>query len=341
VQPAPTQLKEIDVIGMPKSMMQEEMSPLGPVVKKADAFMLTKKVSQEEFRAQFERGEHLPTGEVVRKREGVRKVYTTFDWLDGSREVVHQTVRVPAATEAGPDKAEGPWVKVHEAQHQHLLDTINQLRAATAALNEQCARLTNQRDAAWRQLNAAGLLVQPSFQGVPLKFDSSFQDCTSPGHGVGTFGQPKPDADGWIAWAGGECPVAAGVKVLVKHRDGRTDIVQEGKPFTATEIGESWWEHGYGGAKTHCQDIVAYRVVEEKPANPHLMPGTRFNVEKALESLLGQPGEHFKTGGRMPDDIHRLNRRLIGLHYVSGKTEVLMSTRPPVWAGVESIELIR
>ena len=60
--------------------------------------------------------------------------------------------------------------------------------------------------------------------------------------------EPHPDADGWIPWAGGECPVDSG-EVKVKLRNGYecADIAYEFR-----------WSHtdGLGG------DIIAYRAVQ-------------------------------------------------------------------------------
>ena len=64
--------------------------------------------------------------------------------------------------------------------------------------------------------------------------------------------EPQPDADGWIPWAGGECPVDSKDWVEAKLRDGKAWISEEGQP------GEEWlWDHD-GGA----DDIIAYRVVK-------------------------------------------------------------------------------
>ena len=64
--------------------------------------------------------------------------------------------------------------------------------------------------------------------------------------------EPQPDADGWIPWAGAECPVDSKDWVEAKLRDGKAWIGEEGEP------GEEWlWDHD-GGA----DDIIAYRVVK-------------------------------------------------------------------------------
>ena len=61
--------------------------------------------------------------------------------------------------------------------------------------------------------------------------------------------EPQPDADGWIPWAGGECPVGAKTGVQVKDRTGRTCL------------GAGWefdWEHAASD-----YDILAYRIVRK------------------------------------------------------------------------------
>lgn len=61
---------------------------------------------------------------------------------------------------------------------------------------------------------------------------------------------PQPDADGWIPWCGGECPVDADRRVAVKLRDWESDEVRRADLW--------FWEHRYGET-----DIIAYRIVKE------------------------------------------------------------------------------
>lgn len=60
---------------------------------------------------------------------------------------------------------------------------------------------------------------------------------------------PMPDADGWITWVGGECPVSDDTVVEVQLREG---------VFDHALSGDYYWDHR-GDA-----DIVAYRVIEQK-----------------------------------------------------------------------------
>lgn len=59
---------------------------------------------------------------------------------------------------------------------------------------------------------------------------------------------PSPDADGWIEWKGGECPVGGDVMVCCKLRSGKVSI-------TAYHAGILSWRHN-GNAV----DIIAYRL---------------------------------------------------------------------------------
>lgn len=65
-----------------------------------------------------------------------------------------------------------------------------------------------------------------------------------------TPGVPEAGKDGWIAWAGGECPVPKDTLVLVKFRD----MPSDGSPDPAGV----WIWHHIGITRA---DIVAYKVV--------------------------------------------------------------------------------
>ena len=64
---------------------------------------------------------------------------------------------------------------------------------------------------------------------------------------------PQPDADGWIPWAGGDCPLERRVRHQVRFRYG------DESHWSKCPYGWNW-EHT--GAPT---DIIAYRIVEAKP----------------------------------------------------------------------------
>lgn len=58
----------------------------------------------------------------------------------------------------------------------------------------------------------------------------------------------------WIEWSGGECPVPPGTVVEVRFRNGNSD------PDSNAE----WWDWRWRGREGE-YDIVAYRVISEKP----------------------------------------------------------------------------
>lgn len=61
--------------------------------------------------------------------------------------------------------------------------------------------------------------------------------------------EPAADADGWIEWSGGGCPVPADTVVDVRFRNGDESI-------TYRNAGGLDWQHDH-----HPRDIIAYRIV--------------------------------------------------------------------------------
>lgn len=62
--------------------------------------------------------------------------------------------------------------------------------------------------------------------------------------------EEKPDADGWIKWEGGKCPVDADTLVDCKLRDGYVERCQKASFFDWSDIDFD-------------TDIIAYRIVKE------------------------------------------------------------------------------
>jgi hypothetical protein len=60
-------------------------------------------------------------------------------------------------------------------------------------------------------------------------------------------GETQPDAEGWIEWKGGECPVPFGASIEVAFSGG---VKTKGRAFNWTHDGGSF-------------DIIAYRIVKE------------------------------------------------------------------------------
>jgi len=76
---------------------------------------------------------------------------------------------------------------------------------------------------------------------------------------------PAPDADGWIEWKGGECPVDHGVMIDVRYRDG---VVRKCMPALEPvadyhDVMHQYWQNdGVDG------DIIAYRLHKPEQSKP-------------------------------------------------------------------------
>ena len=136
-------------------------------------------------------------------------------------------------------------------------DRIAEIRnEAIAALQPEFAALKRQRD----ELLAALKQVQVDISNgncvmadTAVFVDAAIADVEQPG------ATPAADADGWIEWNGGECPVPDGTPVIVKYRMGLID-----GPLPALhnlggirDAGRAFWCN-YGNP----DDIIAYRVVQ-------------------------------------------------------------------------------
>ena len=72
--------------------------------------------------------------------------------------------------------------------------------------------------------------------------------------------EPQADADGWIPWSGGECPVPTGTVVDVKYRNGSIGVslpANISHYFVNADAGFPFWvAHGLS------KDIIAYRIAK-------------------------------------------------------------------------------
>ena len=67
---------------------------------------------------------------------------------------------------------------------------------------------------------------------------------------------PAPDADGWIQWKGGDCPVRFGELIDVRYRDGHVQLGCRAESRCDTELyATTHWGNSGGAA-----DIIAYRL---------------------------------------------------------------------------------
>jgi hypothetical protein len=95
----------------------------------------------------------------------------------------------------------------------------------------------------------------------------------------------KPAPDGWVKWAGGECPVDPKMQVEVESRD---------EDKMAASAGAFIWSHdGRFG------DIIAYRVVKPAPTKPAPTKpccGTPVQCERPDEPCTTREAHHADRG---------------------------------------------
>lgn len=91
---------------------------------------------------------------------------------------------------------------------------------------------------------------------------------------------PAPDADGWIEWKGGECPVGAFDVIEVRFRDYFNEVNHAGESRVY-----DWVHHG---SRT---DIIAYRLHKPEQAKPAAVGDDETNLaaREELESIDYQP----------------------------------------------------
>lgn len=91
--------------------------------------------------------------------------------------------------------------------------------------------------------------------------------------------ETAPDADGWIEWKGGECPVGGDVMVVCKVRTGKE--FRNGKKIKASILR---WRHTGGMA-----DIIAYRLHKPQKSEPqYCEPVTRSTHESTAAPTIDQ-----------------------------------------------------
>jgi hypothetical protein len=127
----------------------------------------------------------------------------------------------------------------------------------------------------------------------------------------------EPDADDWIEWKGGECPVPGKTMVEVRFRAGD----QETKPAATWAL--CWNHDGWD------EDIVAYRTIRSDEK-------TVLTVEKesALDVQVG--GQHYKSMPIQPIEYIHAN----GLGFAEGCV-VKYVTRWKAKNGIADLEKAR
>lgn len=79
---------------------------------------------------------------------------------------------------------------------------------------------------------------------------------------------PAPDADGWIEWKGGECPVGEGDRIDVKFSDGDEFF----------DVSSYWgW-----GADAGCCNIIAYRLHKPEQSKPEFCESVMRSIPEPI-----------------------------------------------------------
>lgn len=87
---------------------------------------------------------------------------------------------------------------------------------------------------------------------------------------------PKVDADGWIEWKGGDCPIGSGSLIDVKYRDGHLQVGCRAGSRCDTELyATTHWGNSGGAA-----DIIAYRLHK-----PEVKPEFCESVMRSIPEL--------------------------------------------------------
>jgi len=128
---------------------------------------------------------------------------------------------------------------------------------------------------------------------------------------------PQPDADGWIPYAGGGCPVDGDVTVEVRLRSGQENVAED------AEASDCWdWSVDDVG-----EDIVAYRVVEETPkaeepvhAEAHSAQHREAQEAPAIR-LLQVAADHMRARAATydkPDGERSMGKTVVAFNAVTG-----------------------
>ena len=129
---------------------------------------------------------------------------------------------------------------------------------------------------------------------------------------------PQPDADGWIPYAGGGCPVDGDVTVEVRLRSGQENVAEDAEAADYLD----WSIDDVGG------DIVAYRVVEETPkaeepvhAEAHSAQHREAQEAPAIR-LLQVAADHLRARAATydkPDGERSMGKTVAAFNAVTGR----------------------
>ena len=100
----------------------------------------------------------------------------------------------------------------------------------------------------------------------------------------------KADADGWIPWSGGECPLPKYAPCEVRYANGKKS--EGGALDSCCNMEQVFWDHDFGNR----YNIIAYR--------PILNDIQESNTMTQEQSVTLQPGDFVLTKGMTEDEYH-------------------------------------
>lgn len=113
---------------------------------------------------------------------------------------------------------------------------------------------------------------------------------------------PSPDADGWIEWSGGECPVDGDALVVCKVRTGKE--FRNGKKIKASILR---WRHTGG-----MTDIIAYRLRNPEQSKHEFCESVMRSIQEpsdkpTIEQLASDYRNKLDYANRKQDEADKAN----------------------------------
>lgn len=139
-------------------------------------------------------------------------------------------------------------------------------------------------------------VTKPAWKNRCGTFDMGYEGHFTIGHLVANRHQtilsraeyfhlyPAPDADGWIAWKGGECPVDEGVVIDVKFRNGTVQTACAARCDKSPNHRYWTWIWSHSG---HESDIIAYRLHKPEQVKSTAVGDDKTNLaaKEELEAM--------------------------------------------------------